>query len=141
MTEDNTIQPSDSPDSVDSCVLIEARTDSPQSIASDEGPEGPIECGICKENIGEEFRVELRPCHHSEFCIRCINAWIDDNPTCPMCRSEITRLIFGARDETDGERDAHWRLLRDHLVAAVGCTMVITIARGWAESRGSGGAS
>ena len=50
----------------------------------------PDSCCICLENCIErrlpECRVSTR--QHG-FCTGCISLWLDQNDTCPMCRSQI----------------------------------------------------
>ncbi len=45
----------------------------------------PITCSICLDNITNSDKKELS-CNH-KFHINCINTWLQDNNTCPLCRS------------------------------------------------------
>lgn len=44
----------------------------------------PITCSICLDNISNSDVKELR-CNH-KFHRNCINIWLQDNNTCPLCR-------------------------------------------------------
>lgn len=43
------------------------------------------ECSICYVCIPRETRVIRLPCPH-HFHTRCLSAWLQKNPHCPMCR-------------------------------------------------------
>ena len=47
------------------------------------------ECAICFCEYGPDDEVSPLPCKHY-FHAECIQTWIKDNPTCPMCRDPIT---------------------------------------------------
>ena len=47
------------------------------------------ECIICFCEYGPDDDVSPLPCGHY-FHAECIENWVKDNPTCPMCRAEIT---------------------------------------------------
>jgi len=47
------------------------------------------ECAICFCEYGPDDDVSPLPCKHY-FHSECINNWIKENPTCPMCREPIT---------------------------------------------------
>lgn len=54
------------------------------------------ECGICYERLDEKEAIAL-PCHHrgcsSCFHTECIRPWLQRNPSCPLCRSELQELV------------------------------------------------
>eukprot|EP00930_Biecheleria_cincta_P050381 TRINITY_DN35535_c0_g1_i1.p1 TRINITY_DN35535_c0_g1~~TRINITY_DN35535_c0_g1_i1.p1 ORF type:complete len:849 (+),score=193.80 TRINITY_DN35535_c0_g1_i1:119-2665(+) len=54
------------------------------------------ECGICYEQLDEKEAVAL-PCHRrgcsSCFHTECIRPWLERNPSCPLCRSELQELV------------------------------------------------
>jgi len=43
-------------------------------------------CSICYDNIDNKTIVE---CCQNSFCFRCIHFWMNRNPICPMCKSQI----------------------------------------------------
>ena len=43
-----------------------------------------MKCIICFDNITDKFTTK---CDHS-FCSKCINSWVDENNSCPLCREE-----------------------------------------------------
>lgn len=57
------------------------------------------ECGICYERLDEKDAVAL-PCHQrgcsSCFHSECIRPWLQRNPSCPLCRSELQELVCPA---------------------------------------------
>ena len=49
------------------------------------------ECAICFCEFGEDDEVSPLPCNTNHyFHTECIQTWIKENPSCPMCRAEIT---------------------------------------------------
>lgn len=46
-------------------------------------------CTICLENM---IQIKL-PCNHF-FCEQCINKWIKDYNTCPLCRGNIDKINY-----------------------------------------------
>ena len=46
------------------------------------------ECPICFDNITLKDKIYKIPCEH-KFHIICINSWLDDNNTCPLCRANV----------------------------------------------------
>ncbi|KAL6641389.1 hypothetical protein ACP70R_019570 [Stipagrostis hirtigluma subsp. patula] len=57
---------------------------------------GDDDCGVCLEALSEEgkegFPMELPGCAHA-FHRRCISKWFSRKPTCPMCRSDVTKHL------------------------------------------------
>jgi hypothetical protein len=54
----------------------------------------PTDCSICQEPLDEERTVTL-PCHESHIFHRsCILEWYDENPVCPLDRTEIPDTAF-----------------------------------------------
>ncbi len=53
-------------------------------------------CAICLNPIDEEavfpedIDKKIRPCNHS-YHAGCINRWLENNTTCPNCRTEVIR--------------------------------------------------
>nr|GLL40796.1 RING-H2 finger protein ATL58-like [Ipomoea trifida] len=51
-------------------------------------------CAVCLNNIsgGERCR-KLRECGHC-FHVDCVDAWLQKQSTCPLCRSEVSGGVF-----------------------------------------------
>ena len=48
-------------------------------------------CAICFVDFGTDDHVSPLPCNINHyFHTECIERWIKENPTCPICRAEIT---------------------------------------------------
>jgi hypothetical protein len=45
-------------------------------------------CSICYNEIVNEKK--LKNCNHS-FCELCVSQWLIKNPTCPMCRTDVSQ--------------------------------------------------
>uniref|UniRef100_A0A8D1TG38 RING-type E3 ubiquitin transferase n=1 Tax=Sus scrofa TaxID=9823 RepID=A0A8D1TG38_PIG len=45
-------------------------------------------CSICITEYTEGNKIRILPCSH-EFHIHCIDRWLAENSTCPICRGEI----------------------------------------------------
>jgi len=45
-------------------------------------------CSICLDNFEENENISTLKCNHS-FHNKCIEAWLDTNFTCPMCRLSL----------------------------------------------------
>ncbi|KAJ5646328.1 ring finger protein [Penicillium lividum] len=71
------------------------------------------ECAICISNLQLGERATILPCGHM-FHDVCITQWVTRNPSCPLCRQNITRNRPMRNGETDGsdgqqqERHVHW---------------------------------
>lgn len=49
------------------------------------------DCAICFCEFGSDDQVSPLPCNSNHyFHSECIQTWIKENPSCPMCREEIT---------------------------------------------------
>eukprot|EP01024_Parvocaulis_polyphysoides_P037466 TRINITY_DN3338_c0_g2_i1.p2 TRINITY_DN3338_c0_g2~~TRINITY_DN3338_c0_g2_i1.p2 ORF type:complete len:160 (-),score=12.02 TRINITY_DN3338_c0_g2_i1:356-835(-) len=46
---------------------------------------GKQECGVCMEEVAGGQTITELPCKHS-YCTKCIQQWLKDNDTCPICR-------------------------------------------------------
>ncbi len=47
-------------------------------------------CSICIEHLDETTKILT--CSH-QFHEKCINEWLEENSTCPLCRDEIPGLV------------------------------------------------
>ncbi|XP_020081365.1 RING-H2 finger protein ATL39-like [Ananas comosus] len=84
---------------------------------ADDGAEekgaGAMECSICLSVVEEGEVVKMLPrCTHS-FHGECIELWLRDHATCPVCRTEI----LGAGD---GEEEGGWVVVGAASAAEVG---------------------
>uniref|UniRef100_A0A8C9NZL6 RING-type E3 ubiquitin transferase n=1 Tax=Spermophilus dauricus TaxID=99837 RepID=A0A8C9NZL6_SPEDA len=46
-------------------------------------------CSICLTEFRESNKIRILPCSH-EYHIHCIDRWLAENSTCPVCRRELT---------------------------------------------------
>ncbi|KAJ8607334.1 hypothetical protein MRB53_040352 [Persea americana] len=53
------------------------------------GDSGTAECSICMDNVVKGEEVTVLPCKHW-FHGQCIEAWLREHDTCPVCRTGIT---------------------------------------------------
>ncbi|KAH7571578.1 hypothetical protein JRO89_XS04G0082300 [Xanthoceras sorbifolium] len=54
------------------------------------------ECAVCLDEIESEQPARLIPvCNHG-FHIQCADAWLSDNPVCPVCRANLDSQFFDA---------------------------------------------
>jgi len=53
------------------------------------GDNGAAECSICMDNVAKGDEVMILPCKHW-FHPPCIEAWLNEHDTCPVCRAGIT---------------------------------------------------
>ncbi|KAM5315097.1 E3 ubiquitin-protein ligase RLIM-like [Glossophaga mutica] len=56
------------------------------------------ECSICITEYREGSQLRILPCSH-EFHVRCIDRWLSDNSTCPICRRNV--VDSGERENTN----------------------------------------
>jgi hypothetical protein len=49
-----------------------------------------MECPICYQKIAPKNIFKTK-CHH-RFCHCCIQRWLEDHNTCPVCRKKIKNL-------------------------------------------------
>ncbi|KAL3511553.1 hypothetical protein ACH5RR_024270 [Cinchona calisaya] len=61
----------------------------------DDNQNHQLQCVICLYNVckGEKYRI-LRECSHG-FHVDCIDAWLMQNSTCPLCRSSVAYTPAG----------------------------------------------
>ncbi|XP_074591717.1 RING-H2 finger protein ATL16-like [Curcuma longa] len=54
---------------------------------------GQENCAVCLSEFREEERIKVLPrCSH-HFHIDCIDTWLQFNPKCPLCRSEVSSVF------------------------------------------------
>ncbi|KAJ5766946.1 uncharacterized protein N7511_004562 [Penicillium nucicola] len=49
-------------------------------------------CVICLDKITEPCVAQ--PCHHANFDFLCLVSWLEQQPTCPLCKSELTAVEY-----------------------------------------------
>ncbi|KAJ6087438.1 hypothetical protein N7467_006352 [Penicillium canescens] len=49
-------------------------------------------CVICLDKITEPCVAQ--PCHHENFDFLCLVSWLEEQPTCPLCKSELTAVKY-----------------------------------------------
>ncbi|KAI8878447.1 hypothetical protein K501DRAFT_297633 [Backusella circina FSU 941] len=62
------------------------------------------QCSICIQEYSN--RTFLRPCYHS-FCFVCIRHWINITSQCPICRQEISSLVYNIDEDEDTFDEYH----------------------------------
>jgi hypothetical protein len=45
-------------------------------------------CPICCDDFKNDTKIFVTCCLHI-FCFNCISTWIEENKTCPICRSKM----------------------------------------------------
>ena len=46
------------------------------------------DCPICLEELNKNSSLEYMPCCHV-FHTNCINTWLNEKPTCPVCKINV----------------------------------------------------
>ncbi|KAH7138328.1 hypothetical protein B0J11DRAFT_12841 [Dendryphion nanum] len=67
------------------------------AVSSKDGPTD--DCVICLSTITE--RAITVPCNHCLFDFLCLVSWLQENSTCPLCKTEVTAVQYDWRSETD----------------------------------------
>ncbi|OQD81959.1 hypothetical protein PENANT_c024G09672 [Penicillium antarcticum] len=49
-------------------------------------------CVICLDKITEPCVAQ--PCHHANFDFLCLVSWLEQQPTCPLCKSELIAVKY-----------------------------------------------
>ncbi|KAG5276252.1 hypothetical protein AALO_G00129750 [Alosa alosa] len=62
--------------------------DLPTMIFNPENANGQSDCRICLSDYEEGEEFTILPCNHN-FHRSCVNQWLQQSPTCPMCRTQI----------------------------------------------------
>lgn len=58
-------------------------------------------CIICLDSIHNPCLLD--PCCH-KYCFVCIFQWYQFNPSCPLCKSKISSLLYDIRSDTEFKR-------------------------------------
>jgi len=59
----------------------------------------PETCTICLESITE--RAVAAPCNHLTFDFLCLVSWLQERPTCPLCKALVTEVQYDWRGPED----------------------------------------
>lgn len=73
-------------------------------------------CTICLDTISE--RALASPCRHSTFDFHCLLTWLQESPTCPLCKADVETVEY------------QWRSPRDFDVYAVAPRLSTEIPQG-----------
>lgn len=83
---------------------MEGRTDVGQNVpqttleeAEATGHSNP--CVICLDFISE--RAVASPCRHHSFDFLCLMSWLQESPTCPLCKAEVESVKYEQRSPQD----------------------------------------
>jgi hypothetical protein len=50
-------------------------------------------CVICLDRVVEQ--AQANPCHHKSFDYICLLSWLEQRPTCPLCKAEVVSVHYG----------------------------------------------
>ena len=64
-----------------------------------EAPEHSNPCVICLDSISE--RAIACPCRHHSFDFLCLVSWLQESPTCPLCKAEVESVEYDRRSPED----------------------------------------
>ena len=67
------------------------------SKAEDKG--AADDCVICLDSISE--RATIVPCDHSNFDLLCLLNWLEQRPTCPLCKRQAQTIRYGKGGSRD----------------------------------------
>lgn len=56
-------------------------------------------CVICLDFVSE--RAVASPCHHQSFDFLCLVSWLQESPTCPLCKAEVNSVEYERRSSED----------------------------------------
>ena len=56
-------------------------------------------CVICLDRVSEQ--AQAIPCQHKSFDFLCLLSWLEQRTTCPLCKADVTRVLY---DFTEGEK-------------------------------------
>lgn len=54
-------------------------------------------CVICLERVSEQ--AVAQPCKHDTFDFLCLISWLEEQPSCPLCKVEIKSVRYGFQDD------------------------------------------
>jgi Ring finger domain len=54
-------------------------------------------CVICLERVSEQAIAQ--PCRHDSFDFLCLISWLEERPTCPLCKTRINTVQYDTADD------------------------------------------
>ena len=54
-------------------------------------------CVICLERISEQ--AVAQPCKHDSFDFLCLISWLQEQPSCPLCKAEVKTVQYELKDD------------------------------------------
>ncbi|KAK4741756.1 hypothetical protein SAY87_025344 [Trapa incisa] len=84
-----------------SSVSFEAMQDHKAPAGSGSSSEDDLICTICLEQVNKEELVRSLPCLH-QFHPNCIDPWLRQQGTCPVCKFKMGSWQEGRDSESDG---------------------------------------
>lgn len=54
-------------------------------------------CVICLERVSEQ--AVAKPCNHDSFDFLCLISWIQERPSCPLCKADIKTVRYDIQNE------------------------------------------
>ena len=88
----------------------------PSTLKEAETIEHSTVCTICLDTISE--RALASPCRHDTFDFHCLLTWLQESPTCPLCKADVETVEY------------QWRSPRDFDVYKVAPRLLTEIAQG-----------
>ncbi|PWA59307.1 Zinc finger, RING/FYVE/PHD-type [Artemisia annua] len=68
---------------------------------------GALECAVCLNEFEDEETIRLIPkCDHV-FHAECIDAWLENHVTCPVCRSDLARSTQAANNDLEVDENSN----------------------------------
>lgn len=58
-------------------------------------------CVICLDSVTEI--CEAQPCHHRDFDYVCLLNWLQQQPKCPLCKSDVREVRYDFHDRDDSD--------------------------------------
>lgn len=78
-----------------------------QQISSLSAEETTECCVICLGEVVEQ--CEARPCQHNKFDYICLVTWVQEHPTCPLCKSDVREIRYDLSE--DGKQGKTYKVL------------------------------
>ena len=75
-----------------------------ESSDKDESESNEDMCSICLSHFETNDILKMLPCHH-EFHIVCIETWLVERATCPMCRTNINNPTIQQQSQNNNNNN------------------------------------
>lgn len=85
-------------------VLYRYAKETTTTVENKEDQSAPI-CVVCYCEFESRQRVRVLPCSH-EFHAKCVDKWLKNNRTCPVCRADVLDALQKRRNANAGARPA-----------------------------------